>query len=93
MQRSVQELTALEIEPAHLRALFGREVDQPGSFATAPTWRAGWSSAACGSAREYHSVHTTAAFTQWIGGRESKSCSQSSPPSRPIQSWPVVVPR
>jgi len=38
-------------------------------------------------------LYTNAAFTQWIGGSESKSCSHSSPPSRPIQSWPVVLPR
>ena len=37
--------------------------------------------------------HTTAAFTQWIGGNESKRQLHSSPPSRPIQSWPVVVPK
>ena len=36
---------------------------------------------------------TTATFTQWIGGSESKMHSHCSPPSRPIQSWPVVVPR
>jgi len=35
---------------------------------------------------------TTATFTQLIGGRESKRHSHFSPPSRPIQSWPVVVP-
>jgi hypothetical protein len=33
MQRSVPELTALDTEPAHLRALYGPQVDQPGSFA------------------------------------------------------------
>jgi hypothetical protein len=37
--------------------------------------------------------HATATFTQWIGGRESYRQSHSSPPSRPIQSWPVVVPK
>ncbi len=37
--------------------------------------------------------HTTATFTQWIGGSESKTQLHSSPPSRPIQSWPVVVPK
>ena len=36
---------------------------------------------------------TTATFTQWIGGNESKRQLHSSPPSRPIQSWPVVVPK
>ncbi|SRR6266571_7841021 len=30
--------------------------------------------------------HTTATFTQWIGGSESNRQLQSSPPSRPIQS-------
>ena len=39
------------------------------------------------------SAHTTATFTQWIGGNESKRQLHSSPPSRPIQSWPVVVPK
>ena len=38
-------------------------------------------------------AHTTATFTQWIGGNESKRQLHSSPPSRPIQSWPVVVPK
>jgi hypothetical protein len=33
MQRSVPELTALESEPAPVRALYGPQVDQPGSFA------------------------------------------------------------
>src|SRR5580700_7528511 len=37
--------------------------------------------------------HTTATFTQWIGGRESNRQFHSSPPSRPIQSCPVVVPK
>ena len=37
--------------------------------------------------------HTTATFTQWIGGSESNRQLHSSPPSRPIQSWPVVVPK
>ncbi len=37
--------------------------------------------------------YTTATFTQWIGGSESKRQLQSSPPSRPIQSCPVVVPK
>ena len=36
---------------------------------------------------------TTATFTQWIGGSESNMHSHSSPPSRPIHSWPVVVPK
>src|SRR5579863_3401972 len=35
---------------------------------------------------------TTAAFTQWIGGSELATHSNESPPSRPRQSWPVVVP-
>ena len=38
-------------------------------------------------------AHTTATFTQWIGGSESNRQLHSSPPSRPIQSWPVVVPK
>ena len=38
-------------------------------------------------------AHTTATFTEWIGSNESKRQLQSSPPSRPIQSWPVVVPK
>jgi hypothetical protein len=38
-------------------------------------------------------AHTTATFTQWIGGNASKRQLHSSPPSRPIQSWPVVVPK
>ena len=38
-------------------------------------------------------AHTTATFTQWIGGSESNRHSHSSPPSRPIQSCPVVVPK
>jgi hypothetical protein len=42
-----------------------------------------------GAARAY----ATATFTQWIGGSDSKRHSHSSPPSRPIQSWPVVVPK
>ena len=37
--------------------------------------------------------HTTATLTQWIGGSESNRQSHFSPPSRPIQSWPVVVPK
>ena len=37
--------------------------------------------------------YTTATFTQWIGGSESKRQLHSSPPSRPIQSCPVVVPK
>src|SRR6516165_10489141 len=37
--------------------------------------------------------YTIATFTQWIGGREPNRQLQSSPPSRPIQSWPVVVPK
>ena len=37
--------------------------------------------------------HTTAAFTQWIGGSASNKQSHFSPPSRPIQSCPVVVPK
>ena len=36
---------------------------------------------------------TTATLTQWIGGSESNRQSHSSPPSRPIQSCPVVVPK
>ncbi len=36
---------------------------------------------------------TTATFTVWMGGRASKRHSHSSPPSRPIQSCPVVVPK
>lgn len=39
------------------------------------------------------SAHTTAALTQWMGGRASKRHSHCSPPSRPIQTWPVVVPK
>ena len=35
---------------------------------------------------------TTAAFTQRIGGSEAATHSNDSPPSRPRQSWPVVVP-
>ncbi len=38
-------------------------------------------------------THTTATFTQWIGGSESNRQVHSSPPSRPIQSCPVVVPK
>lgn len=38
-------------------------------------------------------LYTTATFTQWIGGSESNRQPHSSPPSRPIQSWPVVVPK
>ena len=37
--------------------------------------------------------HTTATLTQWIGGSASNRRSHRSPPSRPIQSWPVVVPK
>src|SRR5204863_3538297 len=37
--------------------------------------------------------HTIAAFTQWIGGSASNRHSHFSPPSRPIQSCPVVVPK
>jgi hypothetical protein len=33
MQRSVPELTDLESEPAHVRSLYGPQVDKPGSFA------------------------------------------------------------
>src|SRR5260370_18105798 len=36
--------------------------------------------------------HTTAAFTQLIGGSDVATHSKSSPPLRPRQSWPVVVP-
>jgi len=39
------------------------------------------------------SIHTTATFTQWIGGSESNRQFHSSPPSRPIHSCPVVVPK
>ena len=39
------------------------------------------------------SAHTTATFTQWIGGSASNRDSHSSPPSRPIHNCPVVVPR
>jgi hypothetical protein len=38
-------------------------------------------------------VQTTATFTQWTGGSESNRQSHVSPPSRPIQTWPVVVPK
>ena len=38
-------------------------------------------------------IHTTATFTLWIGGSESNRQSHFSPPSLPIQSWPVVVPK
>src|SRR5262249_39267715 len=38
-------------------------------------------------------VQTTATLTQWIGGSESNRQVHSSPPSRPIQSCPVVVPK
>src|SRR5262245_32385113 len=38
------------------------------------------------------SAHTTATFTQWIGGSASNRHSHFSPPSRPIHNWPVVVP-
>ena len=41
----------------------------------------------------FPACHTTAALTQWIGGSASKRHSHRSPPSRPIQSWPVVVPK
>src|SRR5262249_51262029 len=37
-------------------------------------------------------AQTTAAFTQWIGGSALSTHSNESPPSRPRQSWPVVVP-
>jgi hypothetical protein len=39
------------------------------------------------------SPQTTATFTQLTGGSELKRHSHSSPPSRPIHTWPVVVPR
>jgi len=38
-------------------------------------------------------LQTTATFTQWIGGRASNRQSHRSPPSLPIHSWPVVVPK
>jgi len=38
-------------------------------------------------------AHTTATLTLWIGGSESNKQSNFSPPSLPIQSWPVVVPK
>src|SRR6516225_5379701 len=38
------------------------------------------------------SAHTTATFTQWIGGSAANRHSHFSPPSRPIHNWPVVVP-
>src|SRR5690349_6856345 len=38
-------------------------------------------------------THTTATLTLWIGGSESKRQSHCSPPSLPIHSWPVVVPK
>ena len=37
--------------------------------------------------------HTIATLTLWIGGSESNRQSNRSPPSRPIQSCPVVVPK
>lgn len=37
--------------------------------------------------------YTTATLTQLIGGSESNRQVQSSPLSRPIHSWPVVVPK
>jgi len=37
--------------------------------------------------------YTTATLTQWMGGKAGKRHSHFSPPSRPIQSWPVVVPK
>ena len=43
--------------------------------------------------RETVFAQTTATFTQLIGGRESNRQSHWSPLSRPIQSWPVVVPK
>ena len=41
-------------------------------------------------AKLYHSVAT---LTQLIGGSDSNRQFHSSPPSRPIQSCPVVVPK
>ena len=38
-------------------------------------------------------AQTTATFTEWIGGSASNRQLHSSPPSRPIQSCPVVVPK
>jgi len=38
-------------------------------------------------------TQTTATFTQWTGGSESNRQSHFSPPSRPIHSCPVVVPK
>ena len=44
------------------------------------------------SVRDGHADHTTATLTLLMGGSESNKQSQCSPPSRPIQSCPVVVP-
>ncbi|MBA3884498.1 MAG: FtsX-like permease family protein [Acidobacteria bacterium] len=38
-------------------------------------------------------AQTTATLTLWIGGSASNRQSHCSPPSRPIHSWPVVVPK
>src|SRR2546426_10331222 len=46
-----------------------------------------------GTRRGLFHGHTIATFTQWTGGSESNRQSHFSPPSRPIQTCPVVVPK
>src|SRR5262245_9233126 len=64
-----------------------------GATARARVWKPLPSPAAQVENVQLWSAHTTATFTQWIGGSESYRQLHSSPPSRPIQSCPVVVPK
>jgi hypothetical protein len=99
IQASDETMGHMEEEILHktrdLQRAVLEEAAQKKAEKSPPTWRFAFlkTSTLKGGHQTSRAHHTTPTFTQLIGGNDSNRQSHFSPPSRPIQSWPVVVPK